>query len=247
MARINPNRRIERAGVNALRTLLEQHDHIVHEIDGNNDYGEDMYVNFVDKGQRTGYTIAIQVKSGQKYKRTNGYAIPVGTHRDDWEQSRVPVIGVVHDAKQNKLFWCNLTERLKSELNKGWVDIPETAELSSLTLANFTEEVCSSARRVEYVEVHEIKGGNFVLTNRSGVYLNDLRIESNRSNEDAYLPASHAVINRSEIDELEPDEAVIIGHRYRARTWTHSNPVIIVAGRTCDGDKFHEYFEGFMP
>lgn len=59
MAGIRRNRRIERAGVNALRTVLEDAGHIVQEIDGSNDYGEDLYVRFVNRGRLTNYIAAI--------------------------------------------------------------------------------------------------------------------------------------------------------------------------------------------
>ncbi len=77
---VRASRKIERAGVNALRAFLEEHEHIVQEIDGGNDHGEDMIVNFTRDGKRTPYWIAIQVKSGKKYKRVSGYAIPVEDH-----------------------------------------------------------------------------------------------------------------------------------------------------------------------
>lgn len=58
-ARVTRSRRIERAGVNALRALLEDHDQIVQEIDGGNDYGEDLFVMLTRDGERTGVTIAV--------------------------------------------------------------------------------------------------------------------------------------------------------------------------------------------
>ncbi|MER7582350.1 DUF4365 domain-containing protein [Kitasatospora sp. NPDC097691] len=62
MATIRPSRRIERAGVNAVRTLLEDHEHIVQEIDGGNDHGEDLFINVTRGGRRTGHYFAVQVK-----------------------------------------------------------------------------------------------------------------------------------------------------------------------------------------
>jgi hypothetical protein len=47
-------RRPGRAAVNALRTLLERHNHIVQEVDGQNDFGEDLHVPFTDDGEVTG-------------------------------------------------------------------------------------------------------------------------------------------------------------------------------------------------
>ncbi|WP_328707417.1 DUF4365 domain-containing protein [Streptomyces sp. HF10] len=62
------------AAVHALRTLLEDHDHIVQEISEQNDFGEDFYVTFVDGGRLTSDTIKVQVKGGTSRRRGNGYA-----------------------------------------------------------------------------------------------------------------------------------------------------------------------------
>ncbi|MEW1680525.1 DUF4365 domain-containing protein [Streptomyces sp. NPDC093594] len=143
---VRASRRIERAGVNALRALLEENDHIVQEIDGGNDHGEDMIVNFTRGGKRTGYWLAIQVKSGKKYKRAKGYAIPVDDHFDDWRQSRIPIIGVVYDMKKKELFWVNLTEQLRStEVTPRWVPVSNTSRLTPETIHDFYVEVATYA------------------------------------------------------------------------------------------------------
>ncbi|MFJ4120082.1 DUF4365 domain-containing protein [[Kitasatospora] papulosa] len=146
MSTVRSSRRIERAGVNALRALLEEHEHIVQEIDGGNDHGEDMIVNFTSGGKRTGYWLAIQVKSGKKYKRANGYAIPVEDHFDDWSQSRIPIIGVVYDMKKRELFWVNLTEQLRTtDKSPGWVQVANTSRLNTDTVYEFYTEVATYA------------------------------------------------------------------------------------------------------
>ncbi|TVZ75376.1 DUF4365 domain-containing protein [Streptomyces sp. BK340] len=137
MATISASRKIERAGVNALRTLLEEHDHLVQEIDGGADHGEDLYVAFASEGRRTGHVIAIQVKSGKKYKRANGYAIPVAGHRDDWKESRLPVVGVVYDRDEKRLFWVNLTEELRRGSEATWIQVPRVNELTDESLHGF--------------------------------------------------------------------------------------------------------------
>lgn len=143
---VRASRRIERAGVNALRALLEDHDHIVQEIDGGNDHGEDMIVNFTRGGKRTGYWLAIQVKSGKKYKRSKGYAIPVDDHFDDWRQSRIPIIGVVYDMKKKELFWVNLTEQLRStDVSPSWVQIENSSRLNEETVSAFYADICAYA------------------------------------------------------------------------------------------------------
>ncbi|WP_327066447.1 DUF4365 domain-containing protein [Kitasatospora sp. NBC_01302] len=137
MTRISPRRRIERAGVNALRSLLEDHDHLVQEIDGGADHGEDLYVAIVRDGRRTGHVVAVQVKSGKKYRRASGYAIPVEDHREDWTQSQIPVIGVVYDLDEGRLFWINLTKELRDGSAASWIQIPRENELSHKTICHF--------------------------------------------------------------------------------------------------------------
>ncbi|MGW5420229.1 tetratricopeptide repeat protein [Streptomyces sp. NPDC003943] len=137
-ARVTQSRRIERAGVNALRTLLEDHDQIVQEIDGGNDYGEDLFVMLTKDGERTGVAIAIQVKSGDKYKRAHGYAIPVDGHANDWKNGLLPVLGVVFDVATRELFWANLTECLESsEEAPSWIAVPREQELNEDTIQSF--------------------------------------------------------------------------------------------------------------
>ncbi|MEV0415986.1 DUF4365 domain-containing protein [Streptomyces sp. NPDC050448] len=146
MSTVRSSRRIERAGVNALRALLKKYDHIVQEIDGGNDRGEDMIANFTRGGKRTGCRIAIQVKSGKKYKRANGYTIPVEDHFDAWRQSRIPIVGVVYDMKRKQLFWVNLTGQLRStEDSPGWVQLANTARLNADTADGFHSEISSYA------------------------------------------------------------------------------------------------------
>jgi hypothetical protein len=116
---VNKNRRVERSAVNALRTLLEAHDHIVQEIDGANDHGEDLYVTFTERAHRTGDTIAIQVKGGRSFKATSGYRVPVGKHTDFWTKSNVPIVCVVHDPDSGLLHWANASQQLRQAERRG--------------------------------------------------------------------------------------------------------------------------------
>lgn len=142
MAKVRPSRRIERAGVNAVRTLLEDHEHIVQEIDGGNDHGEDLLINVTRAGRRTGHYFAVQVKSGKKYKRAHGYAIPVEDHFEDWRQSRIPVMGFVYDPDTDAIFWVNLTKELRAATEPPtWVQIPLSSRLSPDTIRGFIAEV----------------------------------------------------------------------------------------------------------
>ncbi|MGC4994688.1 tetratricopeptide repeat protein [Nocardia salmonicida] len=157
--KVAQTKRIERAGVNALRTLLEDHNQIVQEIDGGNDYGEDLFVTLTKDGCRTGVTIAIQVKSGEKYKRIKGYAIPVDNHADDWRESFLPVYGVVFDIELESLFWVNLTATLTDcDYPPTWIQVGRERELSMDSIEDFV------AQAHEYARNREVAGnGEFTL------------------------------------------------------------------------------------
>jgi hypothetical protein len=119
VAKVLGTKKTERAGVNAFKTTLEAAGHIVQEIDGGNDYGEDCYLSFTHLGRRTGDLAAVQVKSGVKYRRAIGYAIPCREHIEDWTRSRIPVIGVVYDPEMRTCYWVNLTGHLRRERARG--------------------------------------------------------------------------------------------------------------------------------
>lgn len=157
MAGIRRNRRIERAGVNALRTVLENAGHIVQEIDGSNDHGEDLYVRFVNGGQLTSYIAAIQVKSGAKYRRAIGYSIPVGRHAVLWRTSNIPVVGVVYDPEMQMLYWGNITEHLRGVPNNRNVVIGERDTLTRANVAKFADRLMSYIKKMN-LEVHPERG-----------------------------------------------------------------------------------------
>ncbi|MGF2213768.1 PQQ-binding-like beta-propeller repeat protein [Streptomyces albidoflavus] len=142
MATVSPNRRTERAGVNALRSFLDEHDHLVQEIASGTDHGEDCFVMLTRQRKRTGYSFTVQVKAGKKYKRARGYAIDVGDHFRDWQASKVPVIGVVYDVDERRMFWVNLTQRLGTvTAAPRWVQIPRENELCAASLDAFITHI----------------------------------------------------------------------------------------------------------
>ncbi|MFK0288056.1 PQQ-binding-like beta-propeller repeat protein [Streptomyces sp. NPDC090499] len=142
MATVPPNRRIERAGVNALRSFLDEHDHLVQEIADGTDHGEDCFVMLTRQRKRTGYSFTAQVKAGKKYKRARGYAIPVGHHFTDWKSSKVPVIGVVYDVDEQRMFWINLTLHLNAlSIAPSWVPVPRENELCTASIDAFIAHI----------------------------------------------------------------------------------------------------------
>ncbi|MGW3786049.1 DUF4365 domain-containing protein [Micromonospora chokoriensis] len=112
MPTVPSSRKAATAAVNALRALLESHDHIVEEIDQRNDFGEDLYVTFTEDRQVTGDVIKVQVKGGVSWRRAGGYGVPVGHHANTWADGNIPVLCVVHDPDTGCLYWANATEQL---------------------------------------------------------------------------------------------------------------------------------------
>ncbi|CCH33096.1 DUF4365 domain-containing protein [Actinosynnema sp. NPDC047251] len=113
MSSVDPKRIIEDRAVNRVTALMQEHSHIVQKIDGHNDFGEDLYVRFVEGGRTTGDTIAVQVKGGVSYRAGGGYRVKVGRHGSSWLKSNVPVVCVVHDPGTDQLYWANASQQLR--------------------------------------------------------------------------------------------------------------------------------------
>ncbi|MFF2659395.1 DUF4365 domain-containing protein [Kitasatospora sp. NPDC058032] len=159
MPKIPKGRRVGQAAVNAVRALLEEHDHIVQEISGQNDFGEDLYVTFVEDEHVTSDVIRIQVKGGDKWRRANGYAVPVSHHGDTWADGNIPVYCVVYDPDSKRLFWANATQQLR---RSGPFNRPKVIGVSpNAVLADTTmESFVAQARRY----VGRYRGREAVLT-----------------------------------------------------------------------------------
>ena len=145
MAGIPKGRRVGRAAVNAVRALFEQYDHIVQEIDGQNDFGEDLFLTFSEDGRTTGDVVKIQVKGGASWRRANGYSIPVEQHGEVWSDGNLPVLCIVYDPETCGLYWANATKRLRSARYAGEslsrIGISSSAKLDESTLDAFVAEV----------------------------------------------------------------------------------------------------------
>ncbi|WP_211239322.1 DUF4365 domain-containing protein [Actinokineospora inagensis] len=138
------SRKPGRAAVNALRTLLERHNHIVQEVDGQNDFGEDQHVTFTEAGEVTGDLVKIQVKGGRSWRRSNGYAVPIGDHGSTWADGNIPVLCVVHDPDTDGLYWANATKQLLSARRDGEVlktiTISPNRKLDDESITDFVAE-----------------------------------------------------------------------------------------------------------
>jgi len=111
---IPPHRSTAKAGVNAARTLFEGCNYVFQEVELGNDFGKDAYVDLVNGREVTGLCVALQIKSGESFRRSTGYAIPIEEHYSIWRHSSLPVAGIVYDPDIDKLFWCNISEYLET-------------------------------------------------------------------------------------------------------------------------------------
>lgn len=116
MPKLRANRITERAAVNAARTFFETNGCIFQEVSGDNDYGKDAYVDLTFGGRVTGLCAALQIKGGESYRSADGgYGIPLDDdHAELWRSSTVPIFGIIHDPRDGKLRWCNISEFLSS-------------------------------------------------------------------------------------------------------------------------------------
>jgi hypothetical protein len=122
--KLRKNRVVERIAVNSVRTLFEASGCVFQEVDQGNDYGKDAYVDLVDSDKVTGHCIAVQIKGGNKYRRANGYVIPIDNHEDVWRQCPLPVAGIVFDDETDTLYWCDITTFLDDHVGEKLALIP---------------------------------------------------------------------------------------------------------------------------
>ncbi len=112
--KIQKNRKVEREAVNAAREFFESNNCFFQEVNLQNDYGKDAYIDLVEGEDLTGLCIAVQIKGGVSYRRSGGYGIPLDKdHARVWRQSSIPVAGLVYDPDDQKLRWCNITSFLE--------------------------------------------------------------------------------------------------------------------------------------
>lgn len=141
---IRPNRTTERAAVNAVQAFFESCNCIFQPVALENDFGKDAYVDMSKDNQVTGLCVALQIKGGDKYKRSEGYAIPLDAkHAALWRDSTLPVVGIVHDPHKDKLFWCNISQFLTAASGPLPSSIPvsESNELTADSLARFEQDI----------------------------------------------------------------------------------------------------------
>jgi Domain of unknown function (DUF4365) len=112
---------VARAGINYVRATVEQCNCIFHEIDLDNDIGNDAYIEFIEKEEATGCIIAAQIKSGQSYFRDDRRYAAIQCDRDHfeyWVSHSLPIVMIAYNPDDGSAAWCDVTESLMREPEK---------------------------------------------------------------------------------------------------------------------------------
>lgn len=103
-----------KAGLNFVRTVVEDAGSLFHKIEQENDLGIDALIELVRNGNPLGQQIAIQVKSGNTYfnSKSEECIIPIEKHRDYWSRYPLPVIGITYVPELKRAHWVDIKSHL---------------------------------------------------------------------------------------------------------------------------------------
>ena len=105
----------ERAGVNYVRTVVEECNSIFKEHDLRADYGHDAFVLIVDGEKVTSTEIAMQIKAGVSYCTPKTCRFQAtGGQLTFWAGHNLTTLGVVYDPSEKVAFWMNLKAEAQS-------------------------------------------------------------------------------------------------------------------------------------
>ena len=142
------NRIIEKEGVNATRSLFEGCGCVFQEVNLENDYGKDAYVDIGDEFATSSICAGIQIKSGSSFKHADGYRIPLReSDFEYWSASTVPMFGIVFDPIDQQLRWVNITQYLDTFTGprKSYIPVDAHSVLTRETIwGEFAESVRST-------------------------------------------------------------------------------------------------------
>lgn len=142
----------DRLGVSKLEYFFSLHGWLFRE-QYLHDYGIDAQVEIVLNGEQTGDLIAIQIKSGKSYfSESTDTAFIYRTddnHIAYWAQHCLPVIVVLYDPDEEKLYWEYVSEKSYVSTGKGWkITIPKNKLLTDKSLA----ELCELTQPPPYIQ-----------------------------------------------------------------------------------------------
>jgi hypothetical protein len=151
---------IARTGANYVRMVVEKYNHIFHEIDLDNDLGNDAYVEFIESEEATGSVIATQIKAGRSYFRHDpDHAIVQSdrNHFEYWHSHSLPIAMIVYDPDSGSAAWLDITELLmhnpkRIESGPYTIHIPASRVFDENSFASFYSHF------VQYRELYRVEG-----------------------------------------------------------------------------------------
>jgi hypothetical protein len=149
--KVPKTRTTSREGINALTALIESEGCIFQEVDQQNDFGKDGYIDVAQSGLVTHLCAAVQVKSGKSFRNPDdSYFIPIEGHAQNWRMSTVPVFGIVFDPTDKNMRWVDLTGYLRDHpsINSGSVPVDQSSILDKRCLhADFANTISRYATK----------------------------------------------------------------------------------------------------
>lgn len=111
------NKQTELYGVNAVRTVVNEQGSIFREIHQENDIGIDGILEVVKDQKSEGLLVAVQIKSGESYVRTDRFVVAVDQdHLDYWREFMLPVVMICYSPRADLLGWVSVNRYVERHL-----------------------------------------------------------------------------------------------------------------------------------
>ena len=147
----------ERVGVNAVEAIINNVFGWFFREQPIGDYGVDAQVEEMINGLPTGKLIALQIKTGQSYFRSQGddFVFYGETrHLKYWTQHRLPVYIIIHNPENGLTLWQKFERRLVKEGSKGWsLTIPSTNILNAEAKRYFEMEIAADPKSIRQFDL----------------------------------------------------------------------------------------------
>jgi hypothetical protein len=149
------------SGVNAVSTTINDgFGWIFRRNHNEHDFGIDGHIDIVtDDGGVTGQSIAVQIKSGPSYFKTEtpaSYTFYGETkHLNYYINSAVPVVLIIHEPNLNTSYWTLFEPQKTEKTESGWkIAIPKNNSLGTETKAEFIRIVGPAVDHSAAIEAH---------------------------------------------------------------------------------------------
>lgn len=114
------------AGVHHVAKVTSQSNSIFHQIDQQDDLGNDAFIEFVVEQSATGCCIAAQIKSGASYIRNGRFIVPADErHFEYWRSHSLPVCGFVYDPASDAARWVDITLHINEMPAQFTIEVPD--------------------------------------------------------------------------------------------------------------------------